>query len=70
MEIHEYNPLYKQTQRKSHIIISLHAEKAFGEIHYLILKPWKGQEFKVQPKHKESNIEQTNSQHQSKWRKT
>jgi hypothetical protein len=34
-EIHQPNPLYKQTQRKKkHIIISLDAEKAFGKIQH------------------------------------
>ena len=32
MEIHQYNPLYKQTQRQNHMIISLDAEKAFDKI--------------------------------------
>jgi hypothetical protein len=33
IEIHEYNPLYKQTQRKeNHMIISLDAEKALDKI--------------------------------------
>jgi hypothetical protein len=36
MEIHQCNPLYKQIQRqkKSYIIISLHAEKAFDKIQH------------------------------------
>jgi hypothetical protein len=35
-EIHQSNPLYKQTQRKkkTHMIISLHAEKAFDKIQH------------------------------------
>ena len=39
-EIHQRNPLYKQTQRKkSHMIISLDDEKAFDKIqHPFILK--------------------------------
>jgi hypothetical protein len=32
MEIHQCNPLYKQTQRQKHKIISLDAEKAFDKI--------------------------------------
>jgi hypothetical protein len=32
MEIHKHNPLYKQTQRQKHMIISLDAEKAFDRI--------------------------------------
>jgi hypothetical protein len=41
MEVHELNPLYKQTQRektknkKHHMIISLNAEKAFDKIQHL-----------------------------------
>ena len=31
-EIHQHNPLYKQTQRQKHLIISLDAEKAFDKI--------------------------------------
>jgi hypothetical protein len=38
-EIHQHNPLYKQTQRKNPIIISLDAEKAFDKIqHPFMLK--------------------------------
>jgi hypothetical protein len=33
-EIHQRNPLHKHTQRKSHIIISLAAEKAFDKIQH------------------------------------
>jgi hypothetical protein len=34
MEIHQCNPLYKQTQNKKHMIISLDAEKAFDKIQH------------------------------------
>jgi len=54
MEIHQHNPLYKQTQRKKkHIIISLDSEKAFDKIQHV-------------PKHNKSTIQQAYSQHQIK----
>jgi hypothetical protein len=31
MEIHQCNPLYKQTQREKNMIVSLDAEKAFDK---------------------------------------
>jgi hypothetical protein len=35
MEIHQHNPLYKQTQRKKkHMIILLDADKAFVQIQH------------------------------------
>ena len=36
-EIHEHILLYKETQRKKHIIISLDAEKAFDKIQHLFM---------------------------------
>ena len=39
IEIHKSNPVYKQTQRKNHMIISLDPEKAFDKIqHSFMLK--------------------------------
>ena len=32
MAIHQHNPLYKQTQRQNHMIISLDAKKSFKYI--------------------------------------
>jgi hypothetical protein len=38
-EINQHYPLYKQTQRKNHMIISLDAEKEFDKIkHPLMIK--------------------------------
>jgi hypothetical protein len=34
MEIHQRNPLYKQTERQNHMIISLDAEKAFNKVQH------------------------------------
>jgi hypothetical protein len=34
MEIHQHNPVYKQTQRQNHMIIPLDAEKAFDKIQH------------------------------------
>ena len=48
MEIHQRNPLHKQTQRKKHMIISLDTEKAFDKIqHCFMLKVLEDQEFKA-----------------------
>jgi hypothetical protein len=42
-EIHKRNPLYKQTQRQNHMIISLDAEKAFDKIqHPFMIKVLEG----------------------------
>jgi hypothetical protein len=51
------NPLYKQTQRKNHGVISLDAEKAFEKIQ----NPFMGSLGKIRnsrtiPKHSKSNI--------------
>jgi hypothetical protein len=34
IELQSHNPIYKQTQGKKHIIISLNAEKAFDKIQH------------------------------------
>ena len=73
MEIHPCNPLYKQTQRgKTHMIISLDAEKAFEKyptpLHDKSLATIKN--LRPIPKHSKSSIQQTSSQHQTKWRET
>ena len=72
MEIYQHNPLYKQTQRKNPIIISLDAEKAFDKIqHPFMLKVLErsGIEGPYLNNNK-SNIQQANSQHQTKWKET
>jgi hypothetical protein len=52
MEIHQGNPLYKQTQskkkKKKKKITSLNAEKPFDKIqHPFMIKVLRGQEFKA-----------------------
>jgi hypothetical protein len=62
-EIHQGNPLYKQTQRgKKNMIISLDAEKSFDKIQHPFMLKILG----MSGKHNKSNIEQANSQHQTK----
>jgi hypothetical protein len=34
MEIHQHNPLYKQTQRNKYMVISLAAQKVFDKIQH------------------------------------
>ena len=47
-EIHQCNPLYKQTQReKNHMIISLDAEKASYKMQHLFELKVLDQEFKA-----------------------
>ena len=73
METYQCNPLQKQTQRKkNHMIISLDTEKAFDKIQHPIHVKSLGKIWNSRPilKHSKSNIEQTNSQHQAKWRET
>jgi hypothetical protein len=52
--------------------ISLDAEKAFDKIqHPLMIKDLEKSGIQAPiPKHNKSNIQQTNSQHQTKWRET
>ena len=70
MEIHQCNPLYKETQRqKPHdqLVRCLESirqdptpihDKSLGKI----------RNSRPIPKHDKSNLEQTSNQHQSKWR--
>jgi hypothetical protein len=37
MEIHQCNPLYKQTQIKKNMVISLHAENVFDKIQHTFM---------------------------------
>ena len=71
MEIYQCNPLHK-LKEKNHMIISLDAEKAFDKIqHSLHVKSLeKIRNSRPIPTHNKSNIQQTRSQHQTKWRET
>ena len=54
---------------KNHITIALDAEKAFDEIqHPFMISLGKIRNSRPIPKHDKSNLQQTSSQHQSKWR--
>ena len=53
-EIHQHNPLYKQTQ-KTHMIISLDAEKEFEKIKHPFLKVKSIRNNPI-PKNSKSNI--------------
>jgi hypothetical protein len=66
--IHYINKL----KDKNHIIISMHAKKAFDKIQYpfMIKSLGKIRNSRPIPKHNKSNIHQTSSQHQTKWRET
>jgi hypothetical protein len=58
---------------KNHLIISLDAEKAFDKIqHVFMIKVMERSGIPIRPipKHNKSNIQQTSSQHQTKWRET
>jgi hypothetical protein len=65
--IHYINKL----KDKNHMIISLDAEKAFDKIQYPYMIKSLGKTRNSRPitKHNKSNILQTSSQHQTKWRK-
>jgi hypothetical protein len=56
---------------KTHMIISLDAEKAFDKIqHPFIISLRKIRNSRPIPKHNKSNLQQTSGQHQTKWRET
>jgi hypothetical protein len=58
----------KKLKDKNHITISLDAEKAFDEIqHPFMISLGKIRNSSPIPKHDKSNLQQTSSQHQSKW---
>jgi hypothetical protein len=60
--IHYVNKL----KDKNHMIISLDAEKAFDKNQ----NPFMIKKSRPIPKHDKSNIQQTSSQHQTKWKET
>ena len=73
MEIHQCNLLHKQTERKKqHMIISLDAKKALDKIQHPFMLKSLGRirNSRSIPKHRKSNIQQTSSQHQTKYRET
>jgi hypothetical protein len=72
MEIHHHNPLYKQTQRQNHMIISLDAEKAFDKNPIPLHDKSLGKLKNSRPLRKQniSNIQEISSQYQTKWRET
>jgi hypothetical protein len=75
MEVYQCIPLYKQTKRKKkQMSILLDAEKAFDKIQHPFMIHDKSLE-KIRnsrpiTKHNKSNLQQTSSQHQTKWRET
>jgi hypothetical protein len=72
MEIHQSNPLYKQTQRqKSHDHL-IRCSESIWQNPTLFHDKHLGKIRNLRPltKHNKSNIQQTIRQHQIKWRKT
>jgi hypothetical protein len=70
--IHYINKLKdkkKKKKKKNHMIISLDAEKAFDKIQHIFMIKSLGKirNSRPIPKHDKSNLQQTSSQHQSKW---
>ena len=60
--IHQCSPLHKETQRKQHMTISLHAEKAFDKIqHPFLIRLREVRNSWPIPKHSESNISKSSS---------
>jgi hypothetical protein len=65
---HNINKLKNKTK---HMINSLNAKKLFDKIHHpFMLSLGKISNSRSIPKHDKSNIQQTNSQHQTEWRET
>jgi hypothetical protein len=60
----------KKLKEKSHTIISLDAEKAFDKISLHVKSLGKIRNSRTIPKHSKSDIQQTSSQPQNKWRET
>ena len=61
--VHQCNPLYKQNQRKKHIIISLDTEKAFDKKPFMFKSLGEIRDTRQLPKHNKCNTKQANRQH-------
>jgi hypothetical protein len=72
MEIHQVIHYINKLKAKSHMIISLDAEKVFDKNqHPFMIKVLERSGIQVPiPKHDKSNIQQISSQHQTEWRET
>ena len=68
--IHYINKL-KGGKKPNQVIISLNAEKAFNKIQYpFMISLGKIRNSRPIPNHDKSNLQQTSSQHETKWRET
>lgn len=71
IQISQYNPWYKQTERKNDIIISFEAERAFGKIQQSFIIKSHGEIMDQRDilKHNKANV-QVHIQHHIKWKET